>query len=88
MNTIMNAVPANRRSIASALAAQARSLGMLAGMLITAAVISLYIGDEPLDRDPLLFVRTMTTAFVILAAISFLALALSFRSKNGRSTRA
>lgn len=88
MTTIMNAVPANRRSIASALSAQARSLGMLAGMLVTAAVISLYIGDEPLDRDPLLFVRTMTTAFVVLAAISLLALALSFTGRNGRSTRA
>jgi MFS family permease len=80
MTTIMNAVPANRRSIASALAAQARSLGMLAGMLITAAAVSLYIGDEPLDREPLLFVRTMTTAFVVLAALSFTALAVSIRS--------
>lgn len=80
MTTIMNAVPANCRSIASALAAQARSLGMLAGMLVTAAVVSLYIGDEPLDRDPLLFVRTMTTAFVVLAALSFTALALSINS--------
>jgi hypothetical protein len=53
---------------------------MLAGMLVTAAVVSLYIGDEPLDRDPLLFVRTMTTAFVVLAALSFTALALSIKS--------
>jgi MFS family permease len=83
MTTIMNAVPAQRRSIASALAAQARSLGMLAGMLITAAVVSLYIGDEPLERDPPPFVRTMSTAFLMLAALSFTALVLSVRS--GRS---
>jgi len=80
MTTIMNAVPAQRRSIASALAAQARSLGMLAGMLVTAAVVSIYIGDEPLARDPPLFARTMTIAFVVLAAVSFTALALSVKS--------
>ena len=79
MTTVMNAVPPNRRSIASALSAQARSLGMLAGMLITAAVISLYIGDEPIAREPLLFARTMTTSFVILAAVSLAALGLSVR---------
>jgi MFS family permease len=77
MTLIMNAVPAQRSSIASALAAQARTLGMLAGMLITAAVISLYIGDEPLDRDPLLFARAMRMSFVILAAVSLVALAIS-----------
>jgi MFS family permease len=86
MTTIMNAVPANRRSIASALAAQARSLGMLAGMLVTAASVSLYIGNQALDRDPLLFVRTMTSAFLVLAALSLAALALSVRSglRNAR----
>src|SRR6185503_12973793 len=87
MTTVMNAVPAQRRSIASALAAQARSLGMLAGMLITAAVVSLYIGEQPLSRDPLLFVRTMGTAFVLLAAVSFTALALSVRSVLERVRR-
>jgi MFS family permease len=86
MTTIMNAVPAHRTSIASALAAQARTLGMMAGMLITAAIISLYIGDDPVDRDPLLFVRTMTISFVILAAISLAALALGFINRNARST--
>jgi MFS family permease len=86
MTLIMNAVPAQRRSIASALAAQARTLGMLAGMLITAAVISLYIGDEPLDRDPLLFARAMRMSFVILAAVSLVALAISALSSR-RSER-
>lgn len=86
MTIVMNAVPPNRRSIASALAAQARTLGMMSGMLITAAVISLYIGDEPLEREPLLFVQTMHTSFVILAAISLLALAMSFMRSRAGST--
>jgi MFS family permease len=79
MTMIMNAVPANRRSIASALSAQARTLGMMAGMLITAAVISLYIGDEPLGREPLLFLKTMTVSFIVLAAVSLAALGVSLR---------
>jgi len=79
MTMIMNAVPANRRSIASALSAQARTLGMMAGMLLTAAAISIYIGDEPLDRDPLAFLRTMTTSFILLAAVSLVALGVSLR---------
>jgi MFS family permease len=87
MTLIMNAVPAQRRSIASALAAQARTLGMLAGMLITAAVISLYIGDEPLDRDPLLFARAMRMSFVILAAVSLVALAISALSSRRSEQR-
>lgn len=77
MATIMHAVPAHRRSIASALAAQARSLGMLAGMLITAAVLSLYIGEAPLEREPLLFMRTMTVSFLLLAAVSLAATLIS-----------
>ena len=48
-------------------------------MLLTAAVISIYIGDEPVDREPLLFLHTMTTSFVVLAAISLAALLLSLK---------
>jgi MFS family permease len=77
MALVMNSVPANRASIASALAAKSRSLGMLTGMFIVAALISLNLGDDPVDRDPLRFVDTMTTAFVILAILALAALAIS-----------
>jgi MFS family permease len=77
MALVMNSVPANRASIASALAAKSRSLGMLTGMFIVAALISLNLGDDPVDRDPLRFIDTMTTAFVILAALALIALAIS-----------
>jgi MFS family permease len=80
MTTVMNAVPPTRTAIASALSAQARTLGMMAGMLVTAAAISIHIGDAPLERDPLAFVQTMTSSFVVLAAISLAALALSVAS--------
>jgi MFS family permease len=79
---VMNAVPAERRSTASALSAQARTLGMMLGMLMTAAVISLYIGHAPVARDPLLFLRTMSVSFLVLAALSLAALAISARSSR------
>jgi MFS family permease len=79
---VMNAVPAERRSIASALSAQARTLGMMLGMLMTAAVISLYIGDAPVAREPLLFLRTMTASFIVLAAVSLAALAISLAASR------
>jgi MFS family permease len=81
---IMNSVPAERRSIASALTAVARTLGMMLGMLMTAAVVSLYIGDAPVGSDPQLFLRTMKTSFVVLAAVSLVALALSLAASRQR----
>jgi hypothetical protein len=73
----MNSVPPSANSIASALTAKARSLGMMFGMLVTAALVSLKIGDEPLDRHPLRFIETMEIAFAILAALAFAALIVS-----------
>ena len=86
MTTVMNAVPPERRSIASALSAQSRSLGMMAGMLITAAAISLYIGDAALSADRPLFARTMTSSFIVLSAVSLLALVVSLLT-SGRGAR-
>jgi MFS family permease len=84
MTIAMNSVPADRTSLASALSATARSLGMVLGMLVAAALISLNIGNEPVDRDPARFVATMTTAFVILAALTLAALAVSSREAMKR----
>jgi MFS family permease len=81
---IMNSVPAERRSIASALTALARTLGMMLGMLMTAAVVSLYIGDAPVGSNPELFLRTMKTSFVVLAAVSLVALAISLAASRAR----
>jgi MFS family permease len=82
---IMNSVPAERRSIASALTAVARTLGMMLGMLMTAAVVSIYIGDAPVGSDPALFLRTMRTSFLVLAAVSLLALAISLTASRQRA---
>lgn len=77
MAMIMNAVPRERTGIASALSAGARSLGMVSGMLIVGALVSLHLGHEPVGADPARFVTTMQTAFWILAAVTAAALGVS-----------
>jgi len=77
MAMVMNAVPAERTGIAGALSAAARSLGMVSGMLIVGALVSLHLGHEPVGADPARFVTTMQTSFWILAAVTAAALVVS-----------
>ncbi len=77
MTMVMNAVPPERTGIASALSAASRSLGMVSGMLVVGALVSVNLGHDPVGADPARFVATMQTSFWILAAVSAVALALS-----------
>ena len=77
MTTIMNSVSASSVSMASALAAKSRALGMVTGMIITAVLISLNLGNEPVAQHPTRFIGIMATAFQILVGLSALALAVS-----------
>jgi MFS family permease len=79
MTIVMNSVPPNRTGIAGALTAAARALGMVSGMLIVAAVISLEIGHAPVGADPSKLVKTMQISFWVIAAVTAVALALSMR---------
>src|SRR5918992_598560 len=87
MTMVMNAVPPERTGIAAALSATARSLGMVSGMLIVAALVSLNLGHAPVDADPPRFVATMQLSFWILAALTAAALALSFVRTSASSRR-
>jgi MFS family permease len=84
MTMVMNAVPPDRTGIASALSATARSLGMVSGMLIVGALISLNLGHEPVGSDPARLIATMHASFWILAATTLVALGASLA---GRRTR-
>ena len=77
MAMVMNAVPPERTGIAAALSATARSLGMVSGMLIVGALVSINLGHEPIGADPARFIATMHTSFWILAAVTAAALAIS-----------
>jgi MFS family permease len=64
-------------SMTSALSAKARSLGMVAGMLTTATLISLHLGDDPIAQHPVGFVEIMRTMFSILAGVTVVSLVVS-----------
>ena len=80
MAIIMNGVPPERTGIAAALSATARGLGMVSGMLIVAALVSLNLGHDPVGADPARFVATMHASFWILVATTAAALAISAMS--------
>lgn len=77
MTVIMSAVSREQAGLASALAAKARSLGMLAGMLLTATLVSLALGHASVAESPARFVGVMHTAFTALAVGTAITLALS-----------
>ena len=79
MALIMNAVPPERTGIASALGATARALGMVSGMLIVAALVSINLGHEPVGADPAAFVATLQVSFWILVGTTSAALVIGLR---------
>src|SRR5438270_3753900 len=82
MAMVMNAVPRERSGIAAALSASARSLGMVSGMLIVGALISVNLGHEPVGADPARYIATMHLAFWVLAAVTAVALVISLLSRT------
>src|SRR5438270_8673538 len=82
MAMVMNAVPRERSGIAAALSASARSLGMVSGMLIVGALISVNLGHESVGADPARYIATMHLAFWVLAAVTAVALVISLLSRT------
>lgn len=76
MTLIMNSVRQDKTSMASALAAKARSLGIMSGMLITSVLVSVFVGADKVADHPEAIVKIVTTAFGILAVTTALALVL------------
>jgi MFS family permease len=77
MTMIMNSIPKERTSIASALSAKSRSLGMVGGMLITTFLISLHFGNQPISQRPAEFVEIMHSVFVLLTILTSSTLVIS-----------
>jgi MFS family permease len=88
MTVIMNSVSAGAVSMASALGAKARSLGMVSGMLIVGILVSVHIGHEPVQAHPKQFVQIMTTGYAILAGLTVVALWVCIRMRSQRATAA
>ena len=77
MAIIMGGLPKEAGSMASALAAKSRSLGMVFGMLASAVLISLELGDAPVQARPEALIGILGSAYVILAATTAAALVVS-----------
>src|SRR5258708_16595202 len=92
MTMIMGSVPKEATSIAAALGATSRALGLLSGMLVTALLISLSLGNEPVDRHPAEFISIMTKTFWVLAlattGILALAIVAALRTRGSKSDAA
>ncbi|HLT38904.1 MAG TPA: MFS transporter, partial [Enhygromyxa sp.] len=74
MTIIMNSAAESEVSMASALGAKARALGMISGMLITSLLIAVRIGNEAVEDHPVEFVGIVVTGFSVLAVSNGLAL--------------
>lgn len=77
MTIIMGSVSPAEVGIASALGAKSRALGMLTGMLLTATLVSLAMGDAPIAESPGRLVPVMRTTFGALATATAIALLVS-----------
>lgn len=87
MAIIMNSVPAERASIASALSGASRQIGMLIGMVLAAALISVYLGDAPVDREPLRFLEPMIITFWVLTVLTAAGLVIGVAGGRGRDAK-
>lgn len=74
MTIIMNSAAESEVSMASALGAKARSLGMISGMLVTSLLIALRIGNGAVEDHPVEFVDVVVAGFTVLAVSNALAL--------------
>lgn len=77
MAMVMDSVPPREASMASALSSKSRAVGVLVGMLVINVLISLRIGNDPVDQHPEAFIGILNTAFGLFAGIAILALLIS-----------
>jgi MFS family permease len=77
MTIIMNSATAQTVGMASALSAKSRALGMILGMLVSVVLISLELGDEPVEQHPREFIEVMVVAFEVLSVVGVVALLIS-----------
>lgn len=77
MTIIMNSVSENKTSMASALSAKSRSIGVFTGMLIASILISLQIGADKIQDHPEAMITIVTTTFAILFSAQIIALVIS-----------
>jgi MFS family permease len=86
MTVIMAGAPRERTAMASALAAQMRTLGMVTSMTLITVFLAVLLGTAGLGRDSLPgFVRAMRLALLAISVLSLAALVTAWRdARSGR----
>jgi MFS family permease len=81
MTVIMSSIPPERTSMASALASQMRTLGMVFSMMLITAFLGMELGSEGLDAQNALggLLSTMRGALGAISILSLLALLTAWR---------
>lgn len=82
---VMGAVPPDALSVASALGAKARSMGMMTGMLFATGLLSYGFGTAAPSTDPALLADLASKAFTFLCAVTGVSLFLSLQRGRPRT---
>ncbi len=80
MAIIMNSVEPSQYGFASALAAKLRSLGMVASMLIITIFMSIFLGKQMVDTQPVEYLSVMQLSFAVFTVSAFIGTVLSFKT--------
>jgi len=84
MTLIMASSPRERTSMASALAAQMRTLGMVSSMTLITVCLALFLGTAGLGEQSLGgFLRAMRLSLAAISAVSLVALVAAWRDAAG-----
>ncbi len=78
MTIIMSAVSAENSSMASALSAKMRSLGMVLSMVVITLLMSNTIGAHAIDADPTAYVAMMHQSLILFSSLALMALIVLF----------
>ncbi|MGE3172654.1 MAG: MFS transporter [Planctomycetota bacterium] len=82
MAIIMASMPKAQSGMASALAAKARSIGMVTGMVLTQSLIALDLGARQPREDPVAFAATVSTIYTVLACTAALGLGVTLSGRR------
>ena len=85
MTVIMAGAPRERTAMASALAAQMRTLGMVSSMTLITLFLAVFLGTAALGAESLpAFVRAMRLALAAISVLSVVALVTAWRDAPAR----
>ena len=87
MAIVMKSVTRDKTSVASALAAKMRSLGMVFSMIVVMVILSFQIGTDAVVTRKSEFVTVMEVSYIVFSSLTGLGVWLAFRGRIQRRSR-